>query len=33
MAAEEDLKLDSGAEDEAPAGGGKKKIIIVSFNY
>ncbi len=30
MAAEEDLKLDPGAEDEVPAGGGKKKIIIIA---
>ena len=30
MAAEEDLKLEAGADGEAPAGGGKKKIIIIA---
>lgn len=30
MAAEEELKLDTGEEGEAPAGGGKKKLIIIA---
>lgn len=29
MAAEQDLKLDGGAQEEAPSGGGKKKLILI----